>query len=273
MTSTKIRAGRMMTLALSLAVPQLANAAVALTGATYSENFNGLTTSTAVVSTNGGLLPNGWQFGETGDNANSSYRAGDGSSNTGDTYSFGAAGSTDRALGSLASGSLESRFGAIFTNQTGSTINALDIAFFNEQWRNGSATVTSATATRYAFSYLVGAANLSSAGSWTTVTSLDLIDQVLTGTPSGGAVDGNTVRAQRTGTIAGLNLLQGQSIGIRWIDLDDSGSDDALAVDDFRMTASFASAVPEPSTWATMFVGLALVAGLIRRRKSRPVLA
>ena len=43
-------------------------------------------------------------------------------SNTGDTYSYGAAGSTDRALGGLRSGSLIPLFGACFTNNTGAPI-------------------------------------------------------------------------------------------------------------------------------------------------------
>ncbi len=268
MNVTRI-AGRLVAVAMLGALPVSAHAAVSLTSASYSENFDSLTTNTGGVAATGGVLPNGWQFGELGNNANTSYRAGDGSSNTGDTYSFGAAGATDRALGALASGSLESRIGAIFTNATGNTITALNVAFFDEQWRNGSTT----TPSRLAFSYLVGATDLFSTGSWTTLTALDLVDQV-SGTTNA-AVDGNSVRTQRTGAITGLTLRQGQTIGFRWIDLDDSGADDALAIDDFSMRATFATVgtVPEPSTWVMMMAGFGLVAGAARRRGSRRVLA
>ena len=62
---------------------------------------------------------------ETGSNANTTYASGTGSSTTGNTYSFGASGSTDRAFGGLQSGSLIPTIGACFVNNTGSTITSL----------------------------------------------------------------------------------------------------------------------------------------------------
>ncbi len=255
--------------AMLFVLPAAGQAAVTLTTGTYSENFNSLTTSTMPVQAANGVLANGWQFAETGSNADTSYRAGNGSLNTGDTFSFGATGSTDRALGALASGSLEARFGVVFSNATGSTIDSLDLAFANEQWRNGSTNVAS----RFAFSYLVGGTGLGGTG-WTTLTALDLIDRVAVGQANGAAVDGNLVRGQRTGTLSNLNLQQGQTIALRWVDLDDSGSDDALAIDDFSLRAGSAavSPVPEPSTWAMMMVGLAMV-GAVARRRTRGIVA
>ena len=79
----------------------------------------------------------GWDFLETGINANTTYTAGTGSGNAGDTYSFGAAASTERAFGRLLSGSLTPVIGAQFTNNTGATITSLDIAYTGEQWRAG----------------------------------------------------------------------------------------------------------------------------------------
>src|SRR5262249_16610397 len=99
-----------------------------------TENFNSLvSTGNAASST----LPTSWDISEQGTNANATYTAGTGSSNAGDTYSFGSAGSTDRALGEVSSGSLQGRFGASFTNNTGGTITSLDIAYTGEQWRSG----------------------------------------------------------------------------------------------------------------------------------------
>ena len=63
----------------------------------YTQDFDTLT-----AAPDGGtseVLPNGWWLSEAGTNANTSYGVGTGSSNSGNTYSFGAAGSTERAFG------------------------------------------------------------------------------------------------------------------------------------------------------------------------------
>ncbi|HXD83957.1 MAG TPA: hypothetical protein VN599_05940, partial [Rudaea sp.] len=67
----------------------------------------------------GSTLPSGWYFTETGTNANGTYTAGDGSINAGDTYAFGSGTSSDRALGTLRSGSLVPTIGARLRNDTG----------------------------------------------------------------------------------------------------------------------------------------------------------
>lgn len=79
-----------------LAMPATANAAVNLTTLAYTQDFNSLA-NTGTSST----LPLGWSILEAGANANTTYAAGTGSINTGNTYSFGAAGSTERALAAL----------------------------------------------------------------------------------------------------------------------------------------------------------------------------
>src|SRR5262249_29036449 len=98
------------------------------------------------------LLPPGWQLHETGVNANNTYAADNGSNVAGNTYSYGFLALVNRALGSLASGSLQSSFGAAFVNSTGSTITALSVQYIGEQWRQGTPTDDS-----LAFSYAVGA--------------------------------------------------------------------------------------------------------------------
>src|SRR4051794_40843649 len=86
-------------------------------GVNYSQDFNALANS-GTSST----LPAGWAMAESGANQNTTYAAGTGSSATGDTYSLGAAASTDRALGGLRSSSLIPLFGASFQNNAGSAI-------------------------------------------------------------------------------------------------------------------------------------------------------
>ncbi len=69
-----------------------------------SQNFDALATSGSTNAASGGIFNEGWSFLETGTNANTTYQAGTGSDNVGNTYSFGLAGVndvTDRAFGML----------------------------------------------------------------------------------------------------------------------------------------------------------------------------
>src|SRR5262245_42656628 len=90
-------------------------------GSAYTQNFDTLS-NTAGSTTNNLTIP-GWVMTETGGGArdNEQYAVDTGSSTTGDTYSYGAAAATDRALGGLRSGTLIPNFGAAFTNNTGAT--------------------------------------------------------------------------------------------------------------------------------------------------------
>jgi hypothetical protein len=92
------------TAAIALSISGAAQAAsVSLTDTnTYNQEFNTLSS----IGIPSGFLPLGWQIVETGANADGQYHASDGSSNLGDTYSFGRTGITERALGSILSGSL-----------------------------------------------------------------------------------------------------------------------------------------------------------------------
>src|SRR5574341_2492252 len=99
----------------------------------YTQDFNTLaTTGTANTP-----VPTGWDLNETGTSSrnNGAYAASNGSDNAGDVYSFGATGNTERAFGSLQSGTLNPTIGASFTNNTGSNITALAITYTGEQWR------------------------------------------------------------------------------------------------------------------------------------------
>src|SRR5262249_48019183 len=93
----------------------------------YTQNFNTLSNTAGSTTTN--LAIPGWSMTEGGGGArdNEQYAVDTGSSTTGDTYSYGDAGSTERALGELRSGTLIPSFGAFFFNATGETITSLDI--------------------------------------------------------------------------------------------------------------------------------------------------
>ena len=127
---------------------------ISLTDAgTYTEGFDSL-----ISVGSSSLLPPGWQVNETGANADGAYAADNGSNVAGDTYSYGSV-MANRALGSVASLSLQTSFGAGFVNSTGSTITSLSVQYFGEEWRRGTAADDS-----LAFSYAIGTDLITGAG-------------------------------------------------------------------------------------------------------------
>ncbi|MFN9111634.1 MAG: lamin tail domain-containing protein, partial [Bacteroidota bacterium] len=194
---------------------------------TVTQDFN-----TLVNSGTSTVLPAGWFISESGTNANATYGVSTGSSTTGDSYSLGASGTTDRALGGLRTGSLIPTFGASFTNTTGSVVNTLAINYTGEQWR----LAVLGRQDRLDFQYSVNATSLTS-GTWTDVNALDFSSPNTSGSTT---LDGDLAanRTNLSATISGLNIPNGATFWIRWTDFDVSGSDDALGVDDFSITMS-----------------------------------
>ncbi len=213
---------------------------ISLTGTTtYTENFN-----TLAITGTSSTLPLGWELLETLANANLLYAAGTGGSTTGDTYSFGSAGSTDRALGGLQSGNLVPTIGVSFTNNSGSTITSLSISYRGEQWRLGA----TSRVDRLDFQYSLNATSVAnSTFTWIDVNTLDFTAPTTTGTA--GPLDGNAPAnaAAFTGTISGLSIADGATFYLRWTDFNPSGADDGLAIDDFSLTPTFASAPALPT--------------------------
>jgi hypothetical protein len=199
---------------------------VASLNTNYSENFDSLAQS-GVSST----TPAAWTRAESGTSANTTYTANTGSSTAGDTYSYGSTGSTDRALGGLRTGTLAPTIGSFYRNDTGFTINTLQIAYTGEEWRLGAAS----RADRLDFQYSTNATSLTT-GTWTDV---DALDFTTPNTTTTGAKDGNAAanRTAITSSINGLSIAPGATFWIRWTDLDATGSDDGLAVDDFSLSA------------------------------------
>lgn len=213
-------------LPLTAAAQQVGSGAVSLAGpgAGASEDFNTLESS----GTSGTTLPTGWYFLETGNNANGSYAVDDGTANSGNTYSYGNSGSTERALGALASGSVITTLGAQLRNDSGATVSELAVSFTVEQWRLGALN----GADRLAFAYSTDATALNT-GTWTTVAALDAVSPVTAGTAEQ-KLNGNLPanRAAVSGTLSGLNLAPNATLWVRWADVNDPGVDDALAIDD-----------------------------------------
>lgn len=210
------------------------------TGATYTQNFNSLA-QTGTSST----LPAGWSISETGSAANSSYTANNGGSATGDTYSYGTNGSGERALGTLRSATLASTLNASFTNTTGGTITSLAIGYTGERWRKGQ-NGGGSNNDRLDFQYSVNGTT------WTDVNALDFPS------PGGGGAAGLRNPPQtsnRSATITGLNIPNGSTYYLRWLDFDVAGADDGLAVDNFNLTPSYSGGSAQTRVfiynWAT----------------------
>ena len=216
--------------ATSVSTPQIS---ITTLGVALTENFNSL--SNTAGSTTNSALPTDWVISEAGGGArdNEQYAVDTGGSNTGDTYSYGAAGSSERALGALQSGTLIPTFGVSYTNNTGATITSLTISYTGEQWRLGTAN----RADRLDFQISTNATSLTT-GTFTDENALDFSSPTTTGAT--GVLDGNAAanRTAITHTITGLNIAAGGTFWLRWVDFNASGADDGLAIDDFSITAN-----------------------------------
>ena len=204
-----------------------------VSGTPYTQDFN------ALVSTGtSGALPQGWAFGESGSSEDSTYAAGTGSSVTGNTYSFGLTGNSERAFGGLQTGSLIPTVGAVFKNDSGTTITSLTISYTGEEWRLGDG---SGRLDRLDFQISTDATSLFT-GTWI---DFDDLDFTTPNTATTGAKDGNTVenRNTLTFTITGISVSSGSVMWIRWIDLNATGSDDGLSVDDFSLEIAGTTAI------------------------------
>lgn len=180
-------------------------------------------------------------------NVDGLYRAGDGSSTTGDVYSFGSGTDPDRALGSISSGSFTpTMFGVQLLNSTGQIVNAIDLAYVGEQWRDGG----NAGGDSIIVEYSTDATSLSN-GTWHLIPALKFNSPVQSGVAS--ALDGNLPqnRVSLSTQLTNIgNLNPGQVIWIRWTDADVVGNDHGMAIDDFVATPRYL-ACPEPTQQVT----------------------
>ena len=258
MLSIRGAGGAMFCFCLALAAPVAQAQYVSLSGTTL-EHFD-----TLAAAGTGSTLPTGWRFVETGSNANTTYAADTGSTADGNTYSYGSGSSSDRALGTLRSGSLQPLIGAQLGNDSGLVLDHIDVNYAGEQWRLGVA----GRPDRLDFQYSLNATSLSdAAATWIDVDTLDFASPNTSATA--GALDGNLAanRIALAGTIGSLSLAPGATLWIRWFDLDASGADDGLAIDDVQFSVDGTPPVDNPpvvvsTTPAANASGVALAASL-----------
>jgi hypothetical protein len=237
----------------------IAPISITATGTAYTQNFDELGTnnvtgafsSTVGVQRNLGSVTNsmvglsGWYVAPIGgSNPATTLTANDGSSTSGGVFSHGTTGANDRALGLNASGSSVFAFGAAFKNDTGVTIESFTLTLSAENWRGTTA------ASKLTFGYgklggdIIGGNFLSATG--TGVTALASADITGDSQAATAALDGNTFKKSVNVTLT-ISVAPGETVFLRWRDFDDAGSDAALAIDDFSLTANEAVVITPPS--------------------------
>jgi len=191
------------------------------------------------------LLPKGIYVLELGTAADNLYGAQDGTSFNGNSYSLGSTGSHERSFGSLTAGSVAPIFvGAQFKNNTGQPINALKVTYKGEQWRCGGNGLGD---TLY-FQVSTNADSLNT-GTWTSFPSLNFTSPYIDTTAT--ALNGNLAPNFTfiSDTAANLGIIQpGQSVWIRWQDLNVVGNDDALSIDDLSVEPLVVGCLPATAT-------------------------
>jgi hypothetical protein len=257
--------------ACGLLTAQVEGAAISLTGAAYSQNFNGLNTTGTVAWTQETNIP-GWSAYTPQVNNVTDIIASSGGSATGSLFSFGpAGGGADRALGSVASDSFTGSGGFVyyvahFQNNTGFDIDSITVDYTGEQWRLAAAqTGAGVLRVQTAVGPTVPSFTQSTTGWSAVIPSLQFTGpQVNTAAGGAAAIDGNNA-ANRTviapSTIS-LAVPAGQDFWVRWRDFNESGNDHGLAIDDFTMSYT----VPEPASLAVIGLG---GFGLLARRGGR----
>lgn len=239
-----------------------------VTGSTYSQNFNSL--SGVSAWTNDSTLA-GWYAATTLTSSITAIGSNTGTTTTGGLYSYGVAGTnalTERALGYAtsngftgASGTGIGALGLSFSNSNASSLSAFTLTYDGEQWRKDNTVTQSLTVQYQITSSAMTTANLVSATGWISAGSgLTFNSPVIT--TGAAALDGNASAnrvAGLTTTISGLSWAPSDNLWIRFVDLNDTGNDHQLAVDNLSF-----SAVPEPS--AALLGGLGFLALLRRRR-------
>lgn len=245
-----------------MAAPALAQ--VPLTGfAPYTENFNTLSTSTAQTNfVNNTTLKgvyaqavlDGYGAYPQGNTPVPCFGNDGGQHPEANYYSFGTAGSTDRALGGIATTFYSNGYpltgnGYVamrFVNNTGRAIANLEVSYAMEQWYNSG----KMDKAQLAFDYQVPATTfggMMEVGAWTNVPTLGVA------APSTATMvaskNGNAPANRRvlSATINNLNLAVGKEVVLRWkyvMNKDSNGN--GLSVDDVTVTPEAGTAPSAP---------------------------
>lgn len=253
-------AGSITSSAATLTVSAFADGAINLTGGTYSQNFNTLISAAGTDLVLNGVGPHaldlaplnasamqGWTLAKySGGGASALFKVDVVSEFvSGAVYSFGALNNTERALGSIGSGSTVSRFGVTFVNSTGQTLTEFDLSYMGEQWRRGDG-----NANKLTFAYAIGATDINT-GTFVDVPELSFVAPVAAG--SAAWLDGNATgnRVGISGKVSNIIWPAGAKLVLRWSDANETGGDDGLAIDDLSFTVAQQSGPVAPEVVIT----------------------
>jgi hypothetical protein len=194
----------------------------------YIEDFSGMGASLTTY------LP-GWTAINVSNGATLSMAVTNGAASTGNAYNVGAIGDEERAFGTLADATITPALGAVFQNNTGSTVSKISIQTRMEQWKESGNSGINETV---AFYYSLDATSLSS-GTWTPVSTLNL-NEKLTLATTNSAVNGNLSAnyTNMANIISGLNWANGANLWIKWVDTNDSGTNGMYAIDNFIISVN-----------------------------------
>lgn len=202
----------------------------------YTQNFDTLANTgdgNSWVNEEMGLvtLP-GWRIISFNGAPPSTYRTSNSQTN-GSIYSWGSDGSSERALGSITSGSQPMyHYSVQLDNDTDTVITAVTVSYRGEQWVIGGSNNALNSLT---FDYQVNAAGINQ-GTWTSVPALDFVSPK-TASAARAANDGNSPGSfTNLNATINLTLQPGASLWLRWTDIDNIGSDHGLAIDDLVVT-------------------------------------
>jgi hypothetical protein len=218
----------------------------------YTQDFDSLGTTTisnvvsltiGVQTSLGGAVTNalnGWYAAKiAGSSGSANIVADSGGGSSGAIYNYGSTNSpanTDRSLGGLASGSLTPGFGALIKNETGQTLQGVQISFISKLWRSS----TSSNSLTFGYGLVDGSA-ITTASFLTAAGASPLVaaDVVYPAAATGGAVDGNLPANQIAFNNVTIpqEIAPGEILFIRWQDFDGAGSDAGIAIDNISLTA------------------------------------
>lgn len=232
------------------------------------------------VWTNNGTMP-GWYIfsGPQLDTPVSNLRVSTSSGSDRAHISYGINGASDRAFGSQAGSSHRyssvtpgdgEAFGAIlvaFTNASGEVMDGFSFSYTGEQWHVSS---NANTAHSLTMGWALGN-NPPQSLSWNSFSAAQAAPagvNFVSPTIAGGTTGNGNLAANRTvglgASVSGLQWLPGETLWLRWVDINDPASDHGLAIDDFSFTASV---VPEPQTALLALGGVLGLGAWLRRRR------
>ncbi len=216
----------------------MAQTSVGTFGTPILQDFNTLTP--AGTWTNNSTL-SGW-YARTDATSNiTTFGLNTGSTTTAALYSFGSTSASDRAFGFAASNGFtgaastgKGYMGWRILNTTGQVVTSITINWDGEQWRK----MDNANTHSIILTYQIGSTVTDITGGTWVSTGLSF-DSPITGATGTLVLDGNATGNKEeniTIMLTGLNLGIGQEIMFRWEDLNDSGNDHFLAIDNVSVT-------------------------------------